>query len=585
VSRREPRGTGPGRLPRSPFGLIDELNCYYDTPAEPNNIHLEVAMAGSLDYQALGQAVAGALAAAPRARGRMAAGRSFQRRYTWEFPSAPDVDPLSRATWLDEDELAAARARFLANAPPLRASPPVRLLLASGPDASCVILNAHHAAMDGMSSLELLRGIAARYRAIAGDPASPRPAPAQPTNNPPTNNPLASDATMSSPPTSHVPKDGATPSGASASSAPVGGGPADGASPNSAPPRAVPLNVTSPSQGAPSPGASIERAPLPGPPPPPSASPRTRGRAALPYPVARIAPERERRERPDGYGLRLLPVPGIPRAPGATVNDTLIAALIATISRWNAAHRQAPRATTSGKTGVKTGAMTRAIRITVPVNVRDPGLRGVTGNHSRIATVTADPRTAAGDLPALLAEVTRQTSALRQAPRRRASAGALGRAPGWCPVALKRLAVRLALRAIGRVVCDTCMLTNLGNVVDPPWSGYQGPVRMALSGPAHMPRGLSVAALTADGQLRLGFRYRYALFDDAAAARFTAAFAATLAELTSGAAPRRCEGGDTSGSARGAAQDSRLPGRQRLPHVLRRREPAVQPAPEARVPD
>jgi hypothetical protein len=552
VSRREPRGTGPGRLPRSPFGLIDELNCYYDTPAEPNNIHLEVAMAGSLDYQALGQAVAGALAAAPRARGRMAAGHAFRRRYTWEFPPASDVDPLSRATWSDEDELVAARARFLASAPSLRASPPVRLLLASGPDASCVILNAHHAAMDGMSSMELLRDIAARYRAIAGAPASPRPSPARPANSAP-----ASSASGSSVPASHVPTDGALP--------------------NSAPPITVPLNTTSPSPGAPS-----QEAPLPGPPP------RTRGRAALPYPVARIAPERERRERRerlDGYGLRLLPVPGIPKAPGATVNDTLIAALIATISRWNAAHRQGPGAKTGAITGVKAGAITGAIRITVPVNVRDPGQRGVTGNHSRIATVTADPRTAAGDLSALLAEVTRQTSALRQAPRRRASAGTLGRAPGWCPVALKRLAVRFALRAIGPVVCDTCMLTNLGNVADPPWSGYHGPVRMALSGPAHMPRGLSVAALTADGQLRLGFRYRHALFDDAAAARFAAAFAATLAELTSGAGPRRSEGGDTSGSARGTAQDSRLPGRQRLPHVLRRREPAVQPATEARVPD
>jgi NRPS condensation-like uncharacterized protein len=297
----------------------------------------------------------------------------------------------------------------------------------------------------------------------------------------------------------------------------------------------------------------------------------------LPYPVVRIAPERERRERPDGYGLRLLPVPGIPQAPGATVNDTLIAALIATISRWNAAHRRVPRAAT--------GAFTRAIRITVPVNVRDPGLRGVAGNHSRIATVTVHPRIAEGELSALLAEVTRQTSALRQAPRLRASAGTLGRAPGWCPVALKRLAVRFALRAIGRVVCDTCMLTNLGNVADAPWSGYHGPVRMSLSGPAHMPRGLSVAALTADGQLRLGFRYRYGLFDDAAAARFTAGYAAALAELISGTGPPRREEGDTSGPARGAAQDSRLPGRQGLPHVLRRREPAVQPAPEARIPD
>jgi len=493
--RRGPRRTDPGRPPRLPFGLIDELNCYYDTDAEPNNIHLEVLVPGPVDYLALRQAVAGALAAAPRARGRMAAGGAFRCRFAWEFPPVPDVESLSPVAWSDEDELAAARGRFLASAPPLRISPPVRLLLASGPDASCVILNAHHAAMDGMSSLELLRDIAARYRAIAGDPAPPQPCP-------------------------------------------------------------VPASTRLASTGSPS---TL---------PPLSWSP-PRARVRLPYPVARIAPVRERGERRDGYGLCLLPVPGIPRAPGATVNDTLIAALIATISRWNAAHRRAPR----------------AIRITVPVNVRDPGLRGVAGNHSRIATVTADPRTAAGDLSLLLAAVTRQTTALRQAHQRRASAGALGQAPGWCPVALKRLAVRFALRAIGRIVCDTCMLTNLGDVADAPWS-YRGQVRMALSGPAHMPRGMSVAAVTAGGRLQLGFRYRYALLDEAAAARFTASYAATLAELTSGATPRRrCEGGDTSGSARGTAQDSRLPGRQGLPHVLRRREPAVQPAPEARIPD
>jgi NRPS condensation-like uncharacterized protein len=206
----------------------------------------------------------------------------------------------------------------------------------------------------------------------------------------------------------------------------------------------------------------------------------------------------------------------VPKLAGATVNDLLVAALIATISRWNAAHHGPPR----------------AIRITVPVNVREPGLRGVAGNHSRIATVTAEPRTAAGDLLLLLAAVTRQTSALRQARPERASAGALGLAPGWCPVALKRLAVRFGLRAIGAIVCDTAMLTNLGNVTNPPWSGPRGPVRMALSGPAHMPRGISVAAVTADGQLQLGFRYRYALFDEAAAARFVATYAATLGELT-----------------------------------------------------
>ena len=41
----------------------------------------------------------------------------------------------------------------------------------------------------------------------------------------------------------------------------------------------------------------------------------------------------------------------------------------------------------------------------------------------------------------------------------------------------------------------------------------------------------SSGAMTADGQPQLSFRYRYALFDEAAAARFVAAYAATLDEL------------------------------------------------------
>ena len=38
--------------------------------------------------------------------------------------------------------------------------------------------------------------------------------------------------------------------------------------------------------------------------------------------------------------------------------------------------------------------------------------------------------------------------------------------------------------------------------------------------------------MTADGQMQAGFRYRYALLDDTAAARLVEMFAATLDELT-----------------------------------------------------
>jgi NRPS condensation-like uncharacterized protein len=452
MSRRTPGRTDHGELPRSPFDRIDELSCYYDTPAEPNNVLCEVLVPGAIDYPTLRRAVDGALAATPRARGRMAAGGRFRRRYTWEFPAAASIDPLSRTTWSNEHELLTARVRFMARSPSLRTSPPVRLLLATGPDASCLMLNAHHAALDGISCAELLRDIADCYRALTANSARTaicaEPVPAAPLR------PL--------------------PSGTPASYQP----------------------------------SRMRRA----------AGPVRR------HLIARIAPEHarvNRRDEGDGCGLRLLLVPSVPRMSGATVNDALVAALIATISRWNAARGRPPA----------------PIRITVPVNVREPGQRKAAGNHTRMATVTVGPRTAAGDLPALTAAVAGQTSVIRQAGRLTASAGPLGLAPGWCPVGLKRLAVRIALRGLGSLVCDTSMLSNLGNIPDPPWSGPGGPVRMAMSTPVHMPRGLSVGAMTADGQLQLCFRYRYALFDDAAAARFVATYAAALDEVARESAP------------------------------------------------
>ncbi|MCW2935704.1 MAG: hypothetical protein JWM19_6666 [Actinomycetia bacterium] len=492
-----PDRTRPGRSPRSPFALLDELACYLDTPAEPNNVHIEVLVPGHLDERALRQAVTGAIAAAPRASGRMMAGGALRRRYLWEFPAVPDVDPVSRATWSDEDELVAVRNRFLADAPPLRTSPPVRLLLAAGPEATGVLVNAHHAALDGMSALGLLCDIATRYQAIAG---TPELAPAPPASRPPR--------------------------------------------------------------------ALVDKAPAD------RALRRSLARALRRYPAARIAPDRESRGRRDGQAVRLLLLPAVPRpASGATVTDVLVAALIATVARWNEAHGRVPR----------------AIAISVPVSVHGPGLPTVAGNQTRMVTITVGPGTAAAQPSALLAEVSRQLIATRQARPQRASAGVLDATPGWCPVALKRLAFRVTLGTVGRVVCDTTMLSNLGNVTGPPWSGPGDPVRVAFSAPAHMPRGLAVSVVTADGQVQVAFRYRYALLDDTAAARFTGTFAAMLEEFTTPPAPRERAvpdiEGDARGPAGGATQDPGLPGRQGLPHVLRRRGPAVQPAPAARLPD
>jgi hypothetical protein len=57
---------------------------------------------------------------------------------------------------------------------------------------------------------------------------------------------------------------------------------------------------------------------------------------------------------------------------------------------------------------------------------------------------------------------------------------------------------------------------------------------MWFSAAAHMPRGLSVGAITVGGRLQLCFRYRNALFDQAAADDFAAEYARALSALAEG---------------------------------------------------
>lgn len=456
---------GPAWDPAPPvaFTAVDELCCYFDSAAEPNNVHLEVQIPGHLDYARLREAAAAALAAAPRARGRRAAGSPLRASYTWQFPPRPDIDPLSSTTWSDEHDLARQRLAFLAASPQLDCSPPLRLLLAVGQESDCLILNAHHAAFDGISCLQLLRAIGARY--VGADTAPGRPAARE---------------------TSSVPAGGQA--------------------------RAAMTRV---------PAAAIAA----------GSSATARGpwhQQLRPHLPARIAADAGNGRR-GGYGLRLISCSEVPAAqPGAdrlaTLNDLLIAALILTISRWNAAH----------------GRRARQVRVSMPINARlGPAQENAPGNLSRIETVSAWPPHGAAQVRDLVFEVARQTRRAKQNAGPQVGTASRRLAATRCPVMLKRLITRAILRTIGPMQCDTAMLTNLGNVAEPPSFGPGGPVRMAFTAPAHMPRGLSVGAVTAGGQLQLCLRYRYALFDDRAASEFAGVYVAALSEL-SGRGPADC---------------------------------------------
>ena len=76
VSTAPLSGYRPVRLGGERFDVADELTCYYDRPAEPANVHLEVRVPGKLEPSELRAAVRAVLQAEPGVTVRQSAGRS-----------------------------------------------------------------------------------------------------------------------------------------------------------------------------------------------------------------------------------------------------------------------------------------------------------------------------------------------------------------------------------------------------------------------------------------------------------------------------------------------------------------------------
>jgi NRPS condensation-like uncharacterized protein len=449
----------PGSTSRRPLSTIEELDLYLDSAHEPNLVQLEIHGPGHLDRAALAAALDDVLAATPEAARRLAPASPWDRRLHWQL-AAPDGGrgPLTVARWDSPGELAALRERLFAS-PLSLYDATFRLILAVGPDRDALILQVHHAAFDGISSITLLTAISGAYTKRAGISAG--------TGGP----------------------------GMRAESA------ADG--------KTDVLDV----QGL------INAANLTG------AQGRAGGRrggiaaGTLPGTVTRIAAQGGSPGRP-GYGFVLtsMPVPRPPRTgrgPHPTVNDLLVAALSLTVDRWNTAH----------------GHRSGQIRITVPVNARDPEQRWQGyGNLSRLIRVSTQSRQRA-DPAGLLAQVAAQTRVGKQS--RRAEIDAMSRllATGWAPATVKQRTARLARRLAAPVLTDTSLVTNLGALPDPPRFGGDGEQSLWIAAPAPMPRGLSVGAATASGPLCLSIRYRHALLDRAAATAFAGAYCEAITEL------------------------------------------------------
>jgi NRPS condensation-like uncharacterized protein len=227
--------------------------------------------------------------------------------------------------------------------------------------------------------------------------------------------------------------------------------------------------------------------------------------------VARIAPGRGGLSALPGYGAHLV-----------TWDGLAVTALMITIRDWNESR----------------GARRDLIKITMPVGDKDQAdASGHWANLSRLTTITA--RVPAGTQPAeLIGEVAKQTRYAKQHPGPQVDLASRALVAARVPVAVKGMLLRAALRFAGPLFCDTSLVSNIG-VIDELDFGEDRAAEVWFSTSAHMPRGLSLGAVTTGGRLRLAFRYRRALFSSADAAEFAARYVKLLDQFTGHEAARR----------------------------------------------
>lgn len=484
---------GPERPPgRVPFPVVDEVSRHCLQEEEPETVHIEVHLPGTPDPARLKAAFTEALRRHPRILMREARGPWYRRRYEWELTAEPDVEVVTFPP-PERDALKKARTRSLSEAPPLSASPPIRLEVI---------------AQEGGGAGAAHGGAVGTARAVGAT--------------------VPDNAAAS----------GSTP-------APGGGAPASGEAPASGDGRAdtVPGNGTGVATGAGAGGGSgrpasngsvlfltINHTALDGPAclrvlataaelyggqdnspaAPPSRTPTSAdaesavdvGDASAGWaPPARVS--RGTPEPSPGNGMLVaeLAVPRRPKGAPFTVNDQLMVATALMIAHWNREH----------------GARPKPFRITMPVDDRPRSMDMPIGNGTRLVEV---PFSAAEltskewgpeDIGALLRRTADRTRALKALSRPQLGRGAALLTSPVLPVTL-RAAVTRGLRRVAAPWTSTTLLSNIGRV---PYSLDFGDAGRAhavwFSAPARLPRGLTVTTASTAGRLHVALRWSKSL--------------------------------------------------------------------------
>ncbi|MFF9630430.1 condensation protein [Streptomyces fradiae] len=464
AGRGKPAPPGGGLIP---FPAVDEVSRHCLSADEPESVHLEVHLPGRLDPARLRDAFGQALLAHPRVLVREVPGRGHRRSYAWELTGEPDGDPVDFAG-RGPGALARARARALADCPPLTVSPPMRLDVveavggtavpgppaeagrAGGGAGTVLLLTAHHTALDAPSALRVLATTAERY---SGTPALPIPGRIRPDRPDP---------------------------------APGGSGGTGRAL------RTRPVRVAPDARPAPVRARAAGNGML---------------QADLPVP---------RRAAPAGS------------VPPWTVNDQLLAAAALTVGRWNASRGRPPgpvRITMPVDdrprgTEMPMGNGTRLVEVAMAAeDPRDTDL--LLGERPDPAAVARLLRTTA--------RRTRDLKATRGSPW---GAGAGLLTVPLLPVGIRGVLTRGARRAAAPWTSTVLVtnLGRVPYGLDFGDGGRATAVW--FSAPARMPRGLSVAAASTGGRLHVTLRWSRALLGDAAGADLAGLFREALSAVS-----------------------------------------------------
>lgn len=528
---------GPERPPeRVPFPVVDEVARHCLQEEEPETVHIEVHLPGTPDPARLKAAFTEALRRHPRILMREARGPWYRRRYEWELTAEPDVEVVTFPP-PERDALKKARARSLSEAPPLSASPPIRLeVIAASDEGSGVTASGEGS---GMTASGAGRGVTVSGAGVAsggsgegagatsggGDGAHASGGVGGGANPAPGDAPASGDGRASATP------GGGSESGGAATAIRGDAGPGGGAGAG----RAATGAPTAPGHGGTRSGRpasnsvlflTINHTALDGPAclrvlataaelyggqdNSPAAPPLRAPTSSVPEsaegvgdaPSGWAPPARVSRGTPEpspGNGMLVaeLPVPRRPKGAPFTVNDQLMVATALMIAHWNREH----------------GARPRPFRITMPVDDRTRDMDMPIGNGTRLVEV---PFTAAelvsedwgpADIGALLRRTADRTRALKALPRPQLGHGAALLTSPVLPVAI-RAAVTRGLRRAAAPWTSTTLLSNIGRV---PYSLDFGDAGRAhavwFSAPARLPRGLTVTTASTAGRLHVALRW------------------------------------------------------------------------------